>query len=299
MAFSSIFIYLGEQELSSNSTVFNRFWISTIIYGTWSGIASFRRSSQNLEIQNNVYSYDKHSQHFSITVSNINKCIITIIIVGFCFCANQVIWSWSLEHTSIANSTILHNLTPIFTALGSYLFLNQRFDQKFLVGMLVAIAGATIMEVKDLSLGFERFGGDLAALASAMFYSAYLLAIEKLKDKLDIVNIVLGCCVVGCIIIIPLLLIQEDSLFPHSFGAWLSVIGLAVVCQIFGQAVIAYSLMKIPSGVVALSHLLCPCMSAIEAWLIFHQGLSIENLLGFIIILTGLYFGLSSTTARN
>lgn len=190
-------------------------------------------------------------------------------------------------------------MTPIFTALGAYLFLNQRFDQKFLLGMLLAIVGAIIMEVEDLSIGFERLQGDLAALASAMFYSGYLVAIEKLRDKLDIVNIVLGCCVVGCILIFPLLLIEQDTLFPHSFDAWLSVIALAVVCQIFGQAMIAYSLMKIPSGVVALSHLLCPCMSTIEAWLIFHEGLSIGNLFGFTTILTGLYIGLSSTAAKK
>jgi len=165
--------------------------------------------------------------------------------------------------------------------------------------MLIAIFGAIIMEVEDFSLGFERFQGDLAALLSAMFYSGYLVAMEKLRNQLDIVNIVLGCCIVGCIIVFPLLLIQQDSLFPHTFHAWLSVIGLAVVCQVIGQALIAYSLMTISSGVVALSHLLCPCMSAIEAWLIFNQGLSIENLVGFSTILIGLYFGLSSSAATK
>lgn len=298
-SFASIFIYSGEQELSSNSIVFNRFWITIIIYGVLSGLTSFRRSYQELEIQNNVDCANQPSQNLLAKIFTPNKYIVTIIILGLCFCGNQLIWSWSLEHTSIANSTILHNLTPIITALWAYLFLNQRFDRQFILGMLVALIGAIIMEVEDLSVGFEQFQGDLAALASAIFYSGYLLTIEKLRGKLDIVNIVLGCCVVGCIIVFPLLLIQQDSLFPHSFDAWLSVIGLAVVCQVIGQALIAYSLMTISSEVVALLHLLCPCMTAIEAWLIFNQGLSIQNLLGFSTILLGLYAALSSTAARR
>ena len=300
VSFSSIFIYFGEQDLSSSSTVFNRFWITTIIYGVWSGFRGFRRSYQDLDIENSVSSADQLSQN-SLTQDSIwnRQTIITIIILGFCFSANQVIWSWSLEHTSIANSTILHNLTPIFTALGAYLFLNQRFDKRFILGMLIAIAGAVTIEVEDLSFGFYRFGGDLAALASAIFYSVYLVAIEKLREKLDIVSIVLGCCAIGCIIVFPLLLIQQDSLFPHTFHAWLSVIVLAIVCQAIGQALIAYCLRTIPSGVVALLHLLCPCMSAIEAWLIFNQGFSVGNLIGFMTILTGLYVGLSSTAARK
>ncbi|MGD1700406.1 DMT family transporter [Dapis sp. BLCC M229] len=300
VSFSSIFIHLGEQDLNPSSVVFSRFWITTVLYGGWIGFKHFRDSDQELDPENSIYSTEQLGQNSLTQNFTWSRDIIIIgIFLGFCFCANQVIWSWSLEHTSIANSTILHNLTPIFTALGAYLFLNQRFDNQFIFGMLLAIMGAISIEVADLSFGFDRFEGDIAALISALFYSGYLLAIEKLRDKLDIISIVFGCCFIGCILIFPLLLIHGDTLFPHTLSAWLSVIALAVVCQGVGQALIAYCLKTVSSGIVALLHLLCPCFTAIEAWLIFNQSLSIENLLGFTTILIGLYIGLSSSAARK
>jgi drug/metabolite transporter (DMT)-like permease len=300
VSFSSIFISISEQDLSSNSTIFNRFWITSIIYGAWIGSRSINNYHQNNNIESQSYSTDRLTPNlFTQDVTRDKYVIIMLIALGVCFCVNQVIWSWSLEHTSIANSTILHNLTPIFTVLGARLFLNQSVDQKFILGMLFAIIGSIIIEVEDLSFAFDRFQGDLAALASAILYSGYLLLIEKLRDQLDIFSIVFGCCFIGCIIVFPLLLIQQDSFFPHTLNAWFSVIALAVVCQVIGQALIAYSLKTISSGGVALLHLLCPCMSAIEAWFIFHQGLSLENLLGFIVILVGLYIGISNTIARQ
>ena len=152
-----------------------------------------------------------------------------------------------------------------------------------------------MIEVRDLGFAWERFQGDLAALASAVLYSGYLLLIEKLRHKLDIFSIVLGCCATGCLLVFPLIIAQQDHFFPHTVHAWFSVIALALVCQVIGQALIVYCLNKIPALVVSLAYLLCPCMSAIEAWLIFHQGLTIENLLGLIVILAGLYIAISNT----
>jgi len=126
VSFSSIFISLSEKELSSNSTIFNRFWITSIIYGLWMGSRYINNYDQCQIIENNSYSNRQITLDLFSQYLNQNQYIIRIIIcLGVCFCANQIIWSLSLEHTSIANSKILHNLTPIFTVLGARLFLNQ------------------------------------------------------------------------------------------------------------------------------------------------------------------------------
>jgi drug/metabolite transporter (DMT)-like permease len=46
---------------------------------------------------------------------------------------------------------LLNNLTPVFTTLGGWLFLNKRFDQKFLVGMVIALCGALALGLEDLN----------------------------------------------------------------------------------------------------------------------------------------------------
>jgi drug/metabolite transporter (DMT)-like permease len=41
---------------------------------------------------------------------------------------------------------------PIFTTLGAWLLLGQRFQAKFLLGMAVAIAGAVTIAIEDLQV---------------------------------------------------------------------------------------------------------------------------------------------------
>ncbi|HAC63686.1 MAG TPA: hypothetical protein DCF68_09150 [Cyanothece sp. UBA12306] len=305
VSFASIFIAFGEQQLSSNSIVFNRLWITSIIYLIWLGFQQISQvfSSRNWlkqKLQDNSSLTESKQQNLLTQNSTWSlKNFALIIVLGFCFCANQIIWSWSLEHTSIANSTILHNLTPIFTIVGARLFLKQQFDNQFTWGALLSVVGAIAIEVEDLSFAFDRFQGDLAALVSAVLYSGYLLVINELRNDLGIVNIILGCCLMGTFMVFPLLIIEKDILFPQTIHAWLSVIGLVLVCQVLGQALIAYCLRAISVGIVSLSHLLCPCMSAVEAWFIFGEDLNTSNLLGFVTILLGLYVAVSGSTTRK
>lgn len=63
VSFSSIFIYLGEQELTSSSIVFNRFWITTIIYGIWSGLRRFPCFYKNLDLENSISFTDGVTQN--------------------------------------------------------------------------------------------------------------------------------------------------------------------------------------------------------------------------------------------
>ena len=40
-----------------------------------------------------------------------------MIAAGFCFAGDLAFWHWSIVLTSVANSTLLANLAPIFVAL--------------------------------------------------------------------------------------------------------------------------------------------------------------------------------------
>ena len=58
---------------------------------------------------------------------------------------------------------------PIFTTLGAWLLLGQRFQAKFLLGMAVAIAGAVAIAIEDLQVAGSHLPGDAAALIAAIF----------------------------------------------------------------------------------------------------------------------------------
>jgi drug/metabolite transporter (DMT)-like permease len=106
-------------------------------------------------------------------------------------------------------------------------------------------------------------------------------------------------CFIGSILILPLVLLAGDRVFPYSWQGWLAVIALAVICQAFGQGLIIHSLGRLSSGFVALFLLLEPVITAIIAWLLFSERLSLLNWLDFSVVLAGIYLAKSSGYADH
>ena len=280
VSLAAIFIRLSEREISPNATVFNRLWIATVVFGLWNGAGAARRrmSGEQVEGRSNYTLRD----------------VMLLTAVGVVSSASLGFWAWSLTQTNVANSTVLRNLTPLFTTLGGWLLLGWRFDNRFLVGLAVALSGAIAMGMDDLQTAGDNLAGDIAALLSAMFYAGNLLIAEHLRTKFPATTILMWRCFIGSILVLPLVLLAGDRVFPYSWQGWLVVIGLAVICQAFGQGLLIHSLGRLSSGFVALFLLLEPVITAILAAVLFSETLSLFNWFAFSVVLAGIYLGKSS-----
>lgn len=107
----------------------------------------------------------------------------------------------------------------------------------------------------------------------------------------------LWCCIIGSIVMIGVLAIVNQDFFPISLQGWAAVIALALFSQVIGHGLIIYSLNYVSSGVVAVTMLLDPVISAIFAWIILSEHITILNGLLSCIVLLGIYVSLSSNYA--
>ena len=284
ISFGSIFIRWSESELSPNATIFNRFWLGSVVFGLWQGYKAIRQR----------LSGDKPVQQHSYT----SQELLLLLGAGTFFAATLALVAWSLTQTSVAISTILHNLTPIFTSLGAWLLFGQGFNRQFLIGMVVAIGGAIAIEIEQIQqIATGEVTGGIAAIVSAVFMGAYLLVVEQLRTKFDPITIQLWVCAIATLSILPMLVFAQERVFPSSVNGWLFVIFLALVCQVLGQGLLTYSVAGLSSVVVSLVHLLEPVFSSILAWAIFWEKLSFSNWVGFALVLIGLYLAVSSQAA--
>ncbi|HAX79864.1 MAG TPA: EamA family transporter [Cyanobacteria bacterium UBA11372] len=283
LSFAAIFIKLSERELGAVATIFNRFWVATIILG----LLNFFKTLSNLQ-----------SDELSVEQKRYTTGDLILLLAMSCFFSGTLVtWAWSLTQTSVANSNLLHNLTPLFTTLMGWLFLNQCFGGRFLLGMVIAISGAILIGLGDLHLTTNNFTGDSLAMLSALFSAANLLTVEKLRTKFSATTLLLWCSLFGALLTFPIVLVTENVLFPYSLAGWLTIISQALVCQVFGQSLQADNLKRFSSGFVALFLLLDPVITAILAWIIFSEQLSPVNLLGFSVVLAGIYLAKSSQAA--
>lgn len=281
VSFAAIFIRLSEREISPNATIFNRLWIATVVFAVWNAVDAARRQMSD----------DVSEVRSNYTVRD----VILLIAVGVVSSASLGFWAWSLTQTNVANSTVLRNLTPLFTTLGGWLLLGRRFDNRFLLGMTVALVGAVAIGIDDLQTAGDNLAGDIAALLSAIFYAGNLLIAEHLRTKFPATTILMWRCFIGSLLILPLVLLPGDRVFPYSWQGWLAVIALAVICQAFGQGLLIHSLGRLSSGFVALFLLLEPVITAILAWMLFSENLSLFNWLAFAVVVAGIYLAKSSS----
>ncbi|MGC8451672.1 MAG: DMT family transporter [Cylindrospermopsis raciborskii] len=281
LSFAAIFTRIAENELSPSATVFNRYYIATVVLVPWQII---QLRINNSSEPNQVIKL----QDWAIFV--LSSMLGTSAIF---------LWASSLTQTSVANSNLLHNVTPIFAVLGGWLFLGQSFDYKFLLGMLLAIIGVFIISFGDFHSEVNSLYGDSLALLSAVFYALNYLVREKLRSKFSASTILLWTSLLSGCFTFLITLTTETQLFPNSWQTWLAVICLAVLCQIIGQGLLIHNLKQFSSAFVTLLMLTEPLLTALFAFIIFAEKLSPLNWVAFIVVLIGIYIAkLSISSAK-
>ena len=277
IATASILIAIASKEIQANAITCDRLIIATIIFSIWNTVSKFRKN-----------------QDTTASSPYTKRAIALLTLAGISFAISLSLWAWSLTQTSIANSTLLNNMMPIFTTLGGWLLFRQQFSRRFLIGMGIAILGAVAIGIEDLQVADSNLIGDGAALLAAMFSAISILTIKQLRIDFSTSIIMQWTSLAGCLFLLPIALITEDRILPTSVTGWLAVISLGLISQALGQGLLTYSLARYSSGFVAVSMLAIPAIAAVLALIIFDEQLSLSNCLAFAVVLGGIYLAISA-----
>jgi drug/metabolite transporter (DMT)-like permease len=306
---------LSEHEIGPNAVAFHRSWIAAIVFAILSARATVRTRQESVdvlipEVLNNVAN-SKESKAIAVIAPPViapppatiakppmtKKEVGLLLITGIAATASLLLWTWSLSETGVANVALLSNLNPLFVGLAGYFWFGQKFDRRFVIGLVVALVGAVAFELSEAQFSADQIQGDVLAFVSAIFIATYLILIEKLQGRFSTSTIMMWRCGITTVFLLPLLPFIEDRLFPQTQTGWLLIIGQALFCQVLGQGLLAYSLSKLSSSVVAITLLLEPIIASIFAWFIFGEQITLADWICFVVVLGGVYLAQSSKAA--
>ncbi|MBE8988633.1 DMT family transporter [Nostoc sp. LEGE 12450] len=271
---------LCQQEIGANAVVFHRSWIATIVFALWNLLEAFRsQQSDNEPIENEPFTSQE---------------VWLLLAMGTSAGTYLLLWAWSLSQTSVANVALLSNLNSLFVALAGYVLFGRRFDNRFVIGLVIALAGAIAFELNKVQFATDQILGDTLALLTAIFMATCMLLIERLRTRFSTATIMLWRCGVTTMFLLPVLPFLEDRLLPYSWTGWFFIIFQALFCQVLGQGLLAYSLSRISSSVVAVTLLLEPALASIFAWFIFSEQVGLFDWATFAVVLVGIYLAQSS-----
>jgi drug/metabolite transporter (DMT)-like permease len=209
---------------------------------------------------------------------------------GLFFAGDLGVWHWSIVWTSVANSTLLANLAPIFVTLAGWLFWRRHVTPTFLVGMVVAIAGMFVLVGPNFSVGGTRLMGDALGAITAMFYAGYMLAVKSARDAgATTVRLMAWSTTITAVVLLPVALLSPQPFLPAGAAGWVVLLALALVTQILGQGLIAYAFAHLPASLSSVSLLIQPVVAALVAWWLFGEAVGATQFVGGAVVLAGIW----------
>jgi drug/metabolite transporter (DMT)-like permease len=212
-----------------------------------------------------------------------------LLLAGFFFASDMGIWHLSLHYTTVSNATLLSNLAPVVIALWMWGVHRTRFSRVFIVGLVLALAGAILLVGPNALLGDARLLGDGLGLSTAAFYAGYQLAVKDARSQYSTARLMAWSTSVTALFLLPFALAMPGQFWPAEAAGWLPLLGLALVAQIGGQTVISYAFAHLPVSLSSVSLLIQPLTAAIAAWILFQEVLGPVQIGGGLLLLLGIY----------
>jgi len=268
IAFAPILVRLSE--VGPSSTGFHRFLLAIPLY--WAIAATLPRSDAPEGAEK-----PKTLRDFLL-----------ISMAGVYLAADVAVWHYSIQMTTVANSTLLANVAPVFVVLAGWILFRTRVTGTYLIGLAAAMTGVFILSRASLSLSQDHFIGDLLGVLTAVFYAAYQMSVERLRKRFSTVTIMKYAIPASALIMLPVALASGDDLLPVTLAGWGFLIALAAGPQVFGQGLIAWALAHLPVAFASVSLLVQPVTAALVAWALFGERIGAQQAAGGVIVLAGI-----------
>ena len=202
-------------------------------------------------------------------------------------------WISSLNYTTVANSVVLVNTSPIWVGLLTPLITKDRILKETVIGIAFCMAGGMLIGWGDLS-GFKgAIRGDFLALLGSFFAAGYLLIGRLLRQRMPLFAYVGICYGVAAAILGITAWGLDLPLRGFTNITWAALIGAAAVSQIMGHTSYNWALKWFSAHMVAISLLGEPVLATLMAWGFLGEKPALIHLIGGGLILMGIYLAAS------
>lgn len=210
------------------------------------------------------------------------------VVAGVFLAFHFILWFESLNYTSVASSTVLVTLQPIFAFIGTYVFFKERVTFQSIVAVIVAISGSLLISWGDFRVSGVALYGDVLALIACAFITGYLLFGQDVRKRLSLMTYTMVVYSVSTITLFFYVLFTGQSFGPYESIDWFWFLMLAIVPNLLGHTLFNWSLKWISTNAISIAILFEPIGAAILAFFIFNESLILSQVIGGVIVILGI-----------
>ncbi len=200
--------------------------------------------------------------------------------------------SYGLTYVSATVCSVLISTIPVVATIGAWLIFKERLKVINYAGIIFSFIGILVFILnKDGSISFNIKGLGLLLLAviSAVGYNLTLSRLVGTYSPVYIVNVQ---NIIGAVLFLPLFLILDFNHFintPFTFNMFKPIIELSVFASCAAFVLFAYSVSKVGITKANVFTNFIPVFTAFFSFILLGDRLTIQNIIGMIIVIAGLF----------
>ncbi|WP_312047935.1 DMT family transporter [Anaerotignum sp.] len=207
---------------------------------------------------------------------------------GLLLAIHYVLWFESLNYTSVASSTVIVTLQPLFSFAGGHFLFKERYSKGAIASCFVSLIGCFIIGWGDFGVSIQALFGDLLAFIAAGVITAYFFVGQHIRKNLSVIPYSLLGYSSSAMFLGLYAITQNVSFVDYPASTWKAFIGLALFATIFGQMVFNWLLKWLSTSAISMSILGETVGTCILAYFILDEVLSLQQGIGITITLIGL-----------
>ncbi len=200
--------------------------------------------------------------------------------------------SYGIKYVSSTLAAVIIATIPLFTSFTSSYFFKEKITKMNSIGILVSIIGVGLVifnKQEAAEASFFGLGMLWFAVAAAI---GYTLVLKKLASRYNPTSIVTYHNFIGIFLFAPLFFIIDFPEFKQtgfSSEAWIPLLELAIFGSSFAFIFFTFSIQRIGVGKANAFTNLIPVITAIIAYFVLDEILSINKITGISLVIGGLF----------
>lgn len=197
--------------------------------------------------------------------------VFTIVLGGLFFAADLAAWHLGIHRTKLANATLFGNISALLFPVYGFI-IARALPRPMQAGALaLALVGGALLLGSSYELSQKHLAGDLLAILAGLFYTLYLIAMERARRDIAPVPVLALSSIAGALPLLVLALAVGEDVWPRD---WTPLILLSLGSQVIGQGLLVYAMGHLSPLVVGLGFLLQPLVTAVVGWIVYDERLS-------------------------
>jgi len=209
-------------------------------------------------------------------------------IAGVFLSFHFILWFESLNYTSVASSTVLVTMQPLFAFIGTYLFFKEKITLQTFIAGGIAILGSVLISWGDFQISGTALYGDILALIACALITGYLLFGQDVRKRLSLVTYTMVVYTVSTITLFFYIIIKGESFGPYPATDWMWFVLLAIIPNLLGHNLFNWALKWTSTNVISIAILFEPVGAALLAIWIFNEYLTASQIVGGLVVILGI-----------